>query len=397
MDVGVDINKAAAVLQVEMKQLDVMDVVRIAGILTQIRTLQTAAKEAEGVVVFRDIKLYLSSGAKFLGKHYERGIQVAGRVDFFGKTGEFDGRFTEDGVVIKAGLDSFNLGGLEVTSLREYNGKKRATMEVEMTKTRQSVLIDGIVRYHDIELKVLIDASLQERYLKADISIRLAASLSFQLVADVQVGDGLENSVVKFEGHIEAAVINAIGEGIIEGIKNLEAQANEAIDKAEADTRSRLREVESDLNTIKRELDRLKAKSDQEVLVRREQVDKENEFLSRTYDEIEELDNQYREAKSRKERNDAEIQGLKRQHDEAEARLAAKMREMRKEYDRKIQEAKDDQAHWESEKRRQIEMKEAQWGDSIRKGDDAKKSWAYWESKSTNTLNYQTKLLTRRQ
>lgn len=132
---------------------------------------------------------YFSFGAKFLGTHHKRGIQVAGKLDFLGKMREFDGRFTEDGVVIKAGLDSFKLGGLEVTSLREYNGKKRATLDVEMTKTKQAVLIDGIVRYHDIELKMLIDASLQERHFEADMSIRLAASLSCQLVAEVQVGD----------------------------------------------------------------------------------------------------------------------------------------------------------------------------------------------------------------
>lgn len=99
MDVGVDITKAAAILQVKIKQVDVVDIVRIAGILTEIKTVKTAAKKAGGRHRPPRPRIYLSSGAKFLNTHYERGIQVTGKLDFFGKTGEFDGWFTEDGIV----------------------------------------------------------------------------------------------------------------------------------------------------------------------------------------------------------------------------------------------------------------------------------------------------------
>ena len=397
MDVGVDITKASAVLQIELSKLDIIDIVRIAGVLSQSKDLENITAGAEGVIVFSDLRLYLSSGAKFMGEYYERGIQVKGKLAFFDKTGDFDGRFTEGGVVIKGGLDIFKVGGLEITSLREHKGKKRATVDIEMTKTTQKVLIDGIIRYHDLELKVLIDADLQKRYLGADISIKLAESLSFALKGGVKVSDSnhLEKAIVHFEGHLEAAVITAIGEGIINSIKALEAQAKQAIDKAEADIKGRLGYLQGKLNEQKKDLDRLKHESHEEVLKRREQIDEENKFLRKAHGEIDELDRRYKEVKSMKDSKDSEIEEQRKKRDEAEARLREKKREMRKEYDRKIQREKDNQAHWESERER-LKEKEASWGDALRKGEAADQSWKWWTGKSITLNNPETRSLTLR-
>jgi len=333
-----------------------------------------------GDIVFTDLKLYLSSGAKFMGTYYERGIQVRGKLAFFDRTGDFDGSFTDDGVVIKGGLDAFQIGGLEVTSLREeHNGRRRATMDVEVTKTRQRVFIDGIVRYHGVALKVFVDVDVQKRYLKADIEIKLAESLSFALKAGVEVGgQGLAGVVWWFEGELKAGIVTAIGDGIIEGINALEAHAKHAIDDAEKKITRRLSVLHDGMDKMKQELDELRLKSRAEVAKRRDEIERQNESMRRAYDEIDKLDRRYREVKSRKDSKDAEIEAQKRKLDRAKAELEDKKREMRREYDLKIQEQKEHQAHWKSEMERLKEKKEASWGDDLRKGESADRSWKWW-------------------
>lgn len=76
-------------------------------------------------------------------------------------------------------------------------------------------------------------------------------------------------------------------------------------------------------------------------------------------------------------------------------RLGFEVLEAFDEYDRRIQEEKVNQVHRESEKQRLKERNDAQWGDSIRRGEDAKARWNYWGGKSA-TLKQQTHLLTRR-
>lgn len=401
MDVGVDITKSAAVLQIELDKLDVIDIAGIASILVQSKELENMAAGAEGVVTFSDLKLYLSSGARFMGQYHERGIQVRGKLAFFNKTGDFHGSFTDDSVVIKGGLDAFKLGGLEVTSLREYRDRKRATVDIEMTKMTQKVFIDGIILYQNLVLKVLISANLQQRYLTAIISIKLADSLSFELTGGVQVDnpDNLESAVVHFDADMKAGVVTAIGEGIINGINALESQAKHAIEDAETNIKRRLVKLQGELNEQKKELHRLRHESHLEVLKRRNKIEEENAFLRKTHDEIDKLDREYKEAKARKDSQDLEVEQQRRKRDEAEARLNEKKREMRKEYCRKIQKEKDSQAHWKSERERLKEKKEASWGDDLRKGESADRSWEWWCGRSTTIFssypnNIETQLLT---
>lgn len=392
-DVGIDVTKAAAVLQIEISKLDIGEIAEVASTLIKDPTLSTkllgpasssgggdgATALQTGDIVFTDLKLYLSSGAHFMGKYYDRGIEVRGKVTFFNKEGDFDGTFTDDGVVIKGGLDAFRIGELEVTSLQEYNGQKRATVDVEVTKTRQRVFVDGILRYKEVVLKVFVNVDVQKRYLKADIEIKLAESLSFMLKADVEVGEqGLEGVVWSFEGELKAEIVKAIGEGIIEGINALEAHAEHAIQDAEEGITNRLSVLHDALEKTKGELDELRLESRKEVARRRDEIEEQNMVLSQAYDEIDTLERKYREVKSRKDSKDAEIEEQKRKVDQAKAELEDKKREMRREYDLKIQEQKDNQAHWKAERERLKQKKEASWGDDLRKLDSVVSSWKWW-------------------
>ena len=376
-------------LQVELSTLDVVDIARIASILLEgsepkFKTTTLLPPSAKrGDIVFSDLKLYLSSGAQFMGLYYPRGIQLQGKLTFFGKLGDFDGSFTDDGVIIKGGLDAFNVGGLEVTSLREHNGRKRATLDVELTKGRQRLFVDGVVRYHDLVLKILVDVDVQRRCLRGEIEIVLADSLSFKLNAGVEVGGraiggGLEGTVWWFEGELKGGVVTAVRDGILQGITALETRAKQAIEEAAGKINGQLEELHKELDNRKKVLDELQHKSRKEVAARQEKITKENATLRKLQDEIDKLDKRYREAKSKKDSNDAEIQAAKTKRDQAQAKLDEKKREMRKEYDKKIKEQKDNQAHWESERKRLKDKKEASWGDVLRKAETADRSWKYW-------------------
>ncbi|GAP86904.1 hypothetical protein SAMD00023353_2400470 [Rosellinia necatrix] len=390
MNVGVDVTKAAGVLNVEIAKLDIADIVKIAGILLDDAVLAQEADQAKGLVVFSDLKLYLSSGATFMGEYYSRGIQVRGKLNFFDKQGEFDGTFTEDGVVIKGGLDAFKIGGLEVTSLKEYKGKKRATINIETTKSMQKILIDGIIRYDDIELQVYINADLEQKYFDFDIYIKLADALQFTLKGDVKVNDPneLESAVVHFEAHLEAKIIEIIGEGIINSINALEEQAKHAIEEAETKIRERLTQLNDELAQRKEELDEMRRQSHLEVLAKRQKVAEENDFLRRTYDEIDEFKRKYEAAKDRKDRNEDEMREQMAKRDAAMARLSEKKREMRDEYDRKINEQRSNQARWQSERNRLTQQKEASWGDILRKKELADANWRYWTQIEEERYNW---------
>ncbi|TVY73675.1 hypothetical protein Focb16_v005236 [Fusarium oxysporum f. sp. cubense] len=314
---------AEAVFQLEMNKLDAMEIIQLAGVLIDNQAMQQM-KGAEDKLVFKDLKLYVSSGAEFLGRYYDRGIQVQGKMWCFGKKGEFDGRFDENGVVIKAGIDNFKVGGLEITSTRE--GVDRATMDIEMTKDRQKLFIDGRIRYYSLEISVFLDLDIQEQYLKVDIKIKLTESLLLSLKADVVVKNhnSLEGAEMSFEAILETDILGVILQGITNGIDALHKLADKAIDNARSDLTTKLAQKKAALKAMKSELDKLEKKCTAEVLKKRDEIDKENELLRGLHDEFDKYAEAYREAKEAKERNEKEIEKQRNLRDEARRRLGTK-------------------------------------------------------------------------
>ncbi|SCO91442.1 uncharacterized protein FRV6_15570 [Fusarium oxysporum] len=288
LDMGLRPTSAEAVFQLEMNKLDAMEITQLAGVLIDNQAMQ----QMKGAV-FKDLKLYVSSGAEFLGRCYDRGIQVQGKMWCFGKKGEFDGRFDENGVVIKAGIDNFKVGGLEITSTRE--GVDRATMDIEMTKDRQKLFIDGRIRYHSLEISVFLDLDIQEQYLKVDIKIKLTESLLLSLKADVVVKNhnSLEGAEMSFEAILETDILGVILQGIMNGIDALHKLADKAIDDARSDLTTKLAQKKAALKAMKSELDKLEKKRTAKVLRKRDEIDKENELLRGLHDEFDKYEEAY--------------------------------------------------------------------------------------------------------
>ncbi|KAF5723494.1 hypothetical protein FMUND_1818 [Fusarium mundagurra] len=377
LDMGLRVTSAEAVFRLEMNKLDAMEIVQLAGVLIDNQAMQQM-KGAEGKLVFEDLKLYVSSGAEFLGRYYDRGIEVQGKMWCFGKNGEFDGRFDESGVVIKAGIDNFKVGGLEITSTQE--GVDRATMDIEMTKDRQKLFIDGRIRYYSLEISVFLDLDIQQQYLKLDVKIKLTESLLLSLKADVVVKNhnSLEGAEMSFEAILETDILGAILQGITDGIDALHKLADKAIDDARSDLTKRLAQKQAALKAMKNELDKLEKECTTETLKKQEEIDKENKLLRGLHDEFEKYAEAYRKAKEAKDQNVKEIHRLENRRDEARRKLGEKKTEMKKKYDDEIKKERAKRDAMEQEKKRLIDSRDASWGDALRSYREADRSWQWW-------------------
>ncbi|KAF5592299.1 uncharacterized protein FSUBG_10192 [Fusarium subglutinans] len=377
LDMGLRVTTAEAVFRLEMNKLDAMEIVQLAGVLINNQAMQQM-KGAEGKLVFKDLKLYVSSGAEFLGRYYDRGIQVQGKMWCFGKKGEFDGRFDESGVVIKAGIDNFKVGGLEITSTQE--GVDRATMDIEMTKDRQKLFIDGRIRYYSLEISVFLDLDVQAQYLKLDVKIKLTESLLLSLKADVVVKNhnSLEGAEMSFEAILETDILGAILQGITDGIDALHKLADKAIDNARSDLTTKLAQKKAALKKMKGELEKLEKECTAEALKKQKEIDKENELLRGLHDEFEKYAEAFREAKEAKDKNEKEIQRLENLRDEARRRLGEKKTEMMKKYEEEIEKERAKRDAMEQEKKRLIDSRDASWGDALRSYREADRSWQWW-------------------
>ncbi|SCV51771.1 uncharacterized protein FFB14_12196 [Fusarium fujikuroi] len=387
LDTGLRVTSAEAVFQLEMNKLDAMEVIQLAGVLIDNQAMQQM-KGAEDKLVFEDLKLYVSSGAEFLGRYYDRGIQVRGKMWCFSKRGEFDGRFDENGVIIKAGVDKFKVGGLEITSTQE--GVDRATMDIEMTKDRQKLFIDGRIRYSSLEISVFLDLDIQEQYLKLDVKINLTESLLLSLKADVVVKNhnSLEGAEMSFEAILETDILGVILQGITDGIDVLQKLAEKAIEHARNDLTTKLAQKKAALEAMKSELDQLDKKCTAETLKKREEIQQENELLRVLNDEFDKYAGAYRDAKEAKEKNVEEIHKLKNLRDEARRRLGEKKMEIGKKYEEDIKKEKANRDAMEQEKKRLIDERESTWGDKLRSWEEADKSWNKWCSKVTELYDW---------
>ncbi|GMG10829.1 unnamed protein product [Aspergillus oryzae] len=372
--------KKEQVIYFHISELNISKLVKLAGEMTDTVALQSV-NGGEDFLVFRDITFYMSTGAKVHGVYYDRGIHVKGMVEFFGKKGDFDGQIRDDGVVINGGVHNFNIGGLEVRAARA--GQERATMGIELTGDRQKVLIDGMIRFHALELSIFIDADVQERRLDADITLKFTESIMLHLKANARVPDSksLEGVVMNFEAEIRPDVLGAIFDAINQTIGDIGKLATESIDNAVQNLQEQMDEKQSELEKMANELKAMKEKVDEEVRKREAKIDQDSLERKRLEDELEKLEKAVTDAEAEKDQNKTKLNKLKNQKAAKEREFDKKIREKEREYERKEKEERDRQEEWKA-KRRQLEnQKEASFGDALRSKEAVDADWASWVGK----------------
>lgn len=373
------------VISFNISEINIMELVKLAGEMADIKALKNI-EGADDILVFRDLKLYLSTGASVFDVYYERGIHIKGSVEFLKKKGDFEGRLNDDGFMIKAGVDNFNIGGLELRSAKDDG--KRASIDITMTKETQKILIDGMIRFHALHLKMYIDADVQERRLDADVSIQFLEQLSFKMKAKARIPETktLDGLLVRFEAELRPDLFGAIFDGINNGIDAIGKLATQTIDDAIKDLQGQTDTHEGELAIMKKELDQMKLKSDAEVLERQNEVNNKNDELTRLRNELDGYDQAVKDAQAEKNQNSDEIKAKQTKRDSAQRQLDNKLREKRTEYEGKVAEQRQKQADFERKKKSLEDQKEASWGDSLRKGEDAERSWRWWQGRFLLTI-----------
>lgn len=96
--------KTGQVILFDVSEVNISELVRLAGEMTDIMALQDV-NGGQDFLVFHDVKFSLSTGTVVFGVRYEKGIHIRGRMELFGTKGEIDGQFCEDGLFIKGGID----------------------------------------------------------------------------------------------------------------------------------------------------------------------------------------------------------------------------------------------------------------------------------------------------
>ena len=67
------------VISFNISEINIMKLVKLAGEMADIKALKNI-EGADDILVFRDLKLYLSTGAKVFDVYYERGIHIKGKL-----------------------------------------------------------------------------------------------------------------------------------------------------------------------------------------------------------------------------------------------------------------------------------------------------------------------------
>lgn len=384
------------VVILKISEINISKIVRVAGEMIHCQTL-TALDGGKDSLVFRGVEIYFSTGAMVFGIYYKRGIHIKGQLEFFGKKGEFDGRFNDDGVMITGGIDNFKFGDLEVRSARADG--KRATMDIEMTDQKQKILVDGLIRYHALELKVLIDADLQKRHLEADISLKFTESIAFLLKAKAVVGTGsnpLDELEAEFEAELRPDVVKAIFDAIDQGIKAIGERATGEIEEIQQRLQSQVDEKETELQEVKKELDRQKQISQKELEKRQAAVDGKNTKRAELEKELQSLRDAVTKAQTAKNKNQASIKALEKEKEATKCKFNDMIRETEADYQRQESEQRKKQKELREEAQRLKDQREVTFGDKLRSKAEADRNWDWWTSKfglfNTNSNHVATML-----
>lgn len=372
--------KTGQVILFDVSEVNISELVRLAGEMTDIVALQDV-NGGQDFLVFRDVKFSLSTGTVVFGVRYEKGIHIRGRMELFGTKGEIDGQFCEDGLFIKGGIDPINIGGLEVRSAKTAGD--RATMEVEMTDDKQKVFVDGMIRFHAYEQKVFLNAHVQKRTLEADISVQFTEHIAFMLKANASVPDSnsLEKAVMDFRAEIHPDMVAAIFDAIQEAINTIRTLALDTIDAAVNKLQDVVNKKGAELKQMEADLKVLEAEVSNEMQKRQAKISKDNDERAKLENELERLNDAVTEAEQKHNQNETAITNLKNKEDEIKRRYNTKIRETNDHYKQLEKQEQDKQRKWKDELKKLQNERESSYGHKLKDLLNAQLSYKSWNGK----------------
>ncbi|PVF92097.1 hypothetical protein CPB86DRAFT_239611 [Serendipita vermifera] len=219
------------VLLAEVRNLGLIDLVSFARDVTN----TAIPSPPDDLVHFEQLKIYICPMGMTLGSvTYPQGFSFLANMMVFGAKADIACAFVGNQVVIKGGVDNFQLGPL---SVRGTQGP-RAIVDCAFGPLAQSVLIDGVITFFDAESLIHVEVNLIPSPKIAFTSIlSFTDLLKFQLSAEL-IGavkyDTLTDADFAFDALLEQHILQYIHDQIILQFDRARQAAQEGIDAAQA-------------------------------------------------------------------------------------------------------------------------------------------------------------------
>ncbi|PVF91964.1 hypothetical protein CPB86DRAFT_718414 [Serendipita vermifera] len=221
------------VLLAEAHNLGLTDLVSFARDVTN----TAIPSPPEDLLLFEELKIYICPTGVTLGSEtYPQGFSFLAKMIIFGAHADIACGTTIVGneVSIKGGVDNFQLGPL---SVRGTQGP-RAIVDCAFGPSAQSVLIDGMISFFDVESLIHLEVNwVPNPKVTFTTSLSFTDLLKFQLSAEL-IGtvkyDTLTDADFAFDALLEQHILQYIHDQIILQFDRARHAAQEGIDSAQA-------------------------------------------------------------------------------------------------------------------------------------------------------------------
>ncbi|PVF92098.1 hypothetical protein CPB86DRAFT_844605 [Serendipita vermifera] len=219
------------VLLAEAHNLGLTDLVSFAGDVTN----TAIPSPPEDLLLFEELKIYICPTGMTLGSEtYPQGFSFLAKMIVFGAHADIACAIVGNQVTIKGGVDNLQLGPLSVQGTKG----PRAIVDCAFGPSAQSVLIDGMISFFDVESLIQLEVNwVPNPKVAFTTSLSFTDLLKFQLSAEL-IGtvkyDTLTDADFAFDALLEQHIIQYIHDQIILQFDRARQAAQEGIDSAQA-------------------------------------------------------------------------------------------------------------------------------------------------------------------
>jgi hypothetical protein len=228
-------NPSEQLLVAHIKDLGIGDLVKFASEVAE----TNLPEPPEGLLHFNDLDLYLSTGAMIAQTYYPPGASLKGDMTMFGKRAKFECSVAK-GIKIMANIEHFDIGPLSVKGATGPD----PIVDIELTSSKQQVLIDGAVSIWGASASLHLDAAFSPAP-KLDFWVELRLSELFLLKLQAKLTGKFDLKDLKTLGSADFEVYALMEQHFVEYIvKQIEQQIDSAKNAANEGFDSVKRELE---------------------------------------------------------------------------------------------------------------------------------------------------------
>lgn len=372
-------------IKADISQIDLIQIIRVAGHVADIDVLKHMVG-GEDTFVFTEAYVYVSTGAKIRDTEYPKGISAGGGLTAFGKSARFDLAIGAAGLDFEGFIDNFSLGPLVVSSA---SGEPQASMTMRMSKEEQVIKVDGMVTCFGIGFAALVDIQMgtDNPSFRAYLAVQFTDAFKISIMATVEDFHDVKDLALKplyFKGSIQGDLFDLICESIKKMLNSIKEMGTKGIESLQDIIRGNIADKEREMKRLAELVNTAHEKVEARRQNRQTAMKNEGEKRQRAKERIEELKNDLAEKEDNRGRVEEE---LKKIVADAQLEREALIRRKRKEYDQKLEDARQEEA----DNRKKLEdlkyKQRTKYGtDFLKKVETAKGAW--WEKKAAEEASW---------